>query len=186
MNTLSYTLLGLIARQPLSGYDLTRQMRERMGLLWPVSHSQIYPELAQMEAQGLITHEVVEQQDRPAKKVYRLTVAGHLTLEQWVTAPTPPTSIRDEFILKAYSVWVADPQEASARFREQEAQHQEQLAQHEQTLARLQAQWGDALERVNAPLFGSAIALHYGIGYEQMYLAWLRSVIAALESKHMG
>lgn len=185
MNTLSYTLLGLIARQPLSGYDLMRQMRERMGLLWPVRHSQIYPELARMEAWGLITHKVVEQQDRPDKKVYSLTFAGHLTLEQWVTAPTPPTSIRDEFILKAYSVWVADPQEASARFREQEAQHQEQLAHHEQTLARLQEEWGDALERVNSPLFGSAIALHYGIGYEQMYLAWLRSVLAALEDKRV-
>jgi DNA-binding PadR family transcriptional regulator len=186
MNTLSYTLLGLIARQPLSGYDLLRQMRERMGLLWPVRHSQIYPELAQMEAQGLITHQVVEQQDRPAKKVYSLTLAGNLALEQWVTAPTPPTSIRDEFILKAYSVWVADPQEASARFREQEAQHQERLANHEQTLARLQEQWGDALERVHSPLFGSAIALHYGISYEQMYLAWLRGVIAALENAHLG
>jgi DNA-binding PadR family transcriptional regulator len=183
MNTLSYTLLGLIARQPLSGYDLMRQMRERMGLMWPVRHSQIYPELAQMEAQGLITYEVVEQQDRPDKKVYTLALAGRLALQQWVTAPTPPTMIRDEFILKAYSVWVADPQEAIARFREQQAQHQAQLAYHEQTLARLRPQWGSALEQIDSPLFGSAIALHYGIGYEQMYLAWLRSVIAALEDK---
>jgi hypothetical protein len=90
--------------------------------------------------------------------------------------------IQDEFILKAYSIWVADPQEAIARFREQEAQHQAQLAHHEQTLARLSEQWGNALEQFNSPLFGSAIALCDGIGYEQMYLAWLRSMMAALEN----
>jgi len=181
MNTLSYTLLGLVARQPLSGYDLMRQMRERMDLMWPARHSQIYPELARIEAQGLITHEVVEQQDRPAKKVYTLTVAGRMALQQWVLEPTPPTMIRDEFILKAYSLWVADPRAAIARFQEQEARHHEQLAHHEQTLARLTQQWGAALEQIDSPMFGSAIALHYAISYERSYLAWLQSVIARLE-----
>lgn len=182
MNTLSYTLLGLIARQPLSGYDLMRQMRERMGLMWPVRHSQIYPELARMEALALIRHEVVEQQDRPDKKVYSLTIAGQLALQQWVTEPTPPTMIRDEFLLKAYSIWLAEPEEALARFREQAAQHQAQLDWHEQTLARLAEQWGDALEQINSPLFGSAIAIEYGISYERAYIAWLQRVMAALEA----
>jgi PadR family transcriptional regulator AphA len=181
MNTLSYTLLGLIARQPLSGYDLTRQMSERMGLMWPVRHSQIYPELAQMEEQGLVAHEVIEQQDRPDKKVYRLTSAGRLALQQWVMEPTPPTMIRDEFLLKAYSIWVTAPQEVIARFQEQEAQHQAQLDYYEQTLARLTQEWGAALEQFDSPMFGSAIALQHGISRERAYIGWLQRVIAALE-----
>src|SRR5437660_6282472 len=107
MITLSYGLLGLLARKPLSGYDLAQQMKRRVGLMWSALPSQIYPELARLEKQGLVTHQVVEQPDyRPDKKVYEITEAGRQALRQWVTQPTPPTAIRDEFVLKAYSIWL--------------------------------------------------------------------------------
>jgi len=43
---------------------------------WQARHSQIYPELARLEEKGLVTHQVVEQQDRPDKKVYSVTDSG--------------------------------------------------------------------------------------------------------------
>jgi DNA-binding PadR family transcriptional regulator len=44
-------------------------------------HCQIYPELAKLEAQGMVTHHVVEQHDsRPDKKVYEITEAGREAL----------------------------------------------------------------------------------------------------------
>ena len=53
-----------------SGYDLTQYMKKRMSRIWSALPSQIYPELARLEAQGLVTHYVMEQQDhRPDKKV---------------------------------------------------------------------------------------------------------------------
>jgi DNA-binding PadR family transcriptional regulator len=186
MNTLSYALLSLIARAPLSGYDLLQQMKQRVGPMWPVRHSQIYPELARMEEQGLITYEVVEQVERPAKKVYHLTDAGRQALRQWVTEPTQANTLRDEFILKAYSLWLADPQQALARFREQQQEHIQRRGEHEATLARLRQSWGAELDQPRSPLFSSAIALRYAIGYEQHYLAWLQQVIEALEQAHPG
>ena len=51
MSTLSYALLGLLARQPLSGYDLAQYMKKRVGQMWSALPSQIYPELARLEAE---------------------------------------------------------------------------------------------------------------------------------------
>src|SRR5919205_4499272 len=100
--TLSYGLLGLLARKPLSGYDLAQQMKRRVGLMWSALPSQIYPELARLEKQGLVTHHVVEQPDyRPDKKVYEITEAGREALRHWVSEPTVVTTLRDEFLLKA-------------------------------------------------------------------------------------
>jgi len=184
MITLSYGLLGLLARRPLSGYDLAQQMKKRVGLMWSALPSQIYPELARLEKQGLVTHQVVEQPDyRPDKKVYEITEAGRQALRQWVTQPTPPTAIRDEFVLKAYSIWLADPQEALRCFREQQQAHSKQLAEHEELLARLEREWGVALHQLDSPLFGSSIAIHYGIDYERTYVAWCQWVIEQLEQQ---
>jgi len=182
MITLSYALLGLLARKELSGYDLAQQMKRRMSQMWSALPSQIYPELGRLEAQDLVQHHVVEQQDyRPDKKVYEITEAGREALRQWVMAPTPISTIRDEFILKAYSLWLADPEQAIAQFREHEQAHRKQLAEHEELLARLTREWGDALEQGDSPLFGSSLVLHYAIDRERIYVTWCQWVIAQLE-----
>ncbi len=84
MITLSYALLGLLARQPLSGYDLAQYMKKRVAPMWSALPSQIYPELARLEKQGMVTYRVVEQQDhRPDKKVYEITETGREALRRW-------------------------------------------------------------------------------------------------------
>lgn len=182
MSTLSYALLGLLARQPLSGYDLAQYMKKRVGQMWSASPSQIYPELARLEAQRMVKHHVVEQLDyRPDKKVYEITDVGRESLRQWVVEPTPVTARRDEFVLKAYSLWLAGPEQTLDCFREQEQYHTKQLVEHEELLARLTREWGPGLEQKDSPLFGSSLAIHYGIGYERNYVEWCQWVIKKLE-----
>ena len=45
MTTLEYKLLGLLARQPMSGYDLASHLKQRFVPFGPISHTQIYPAL---------------------------------------------------------------------------------------------------------------------------------------------
>ncbi len=92
MTTLGYAILGLLSREELSGYDLASRMRARVGHFWEAWHSQIYPELARLEEGELVTHRVVEQQDRPDKKVYEITPADLEVLKEWVTEQPAPRS----------------------------------------------------------------------------------------------
>jgi DNA-binding PadR family transcriptional regulator len=170
--TLGYAILGLLAREPLSGYDLASRTRERLGFFWQARHSQIYPELARMEESGLVSHQVVEQQDRPDKKVYSATEAGLDTLKAWVAEPPAPRAVRDELVLKAYSIWLVDPERALALFREQERQHRERLARYEEIEAWMQKEWGRDLEQIDSPRFASYATLQRGKGYEREYAEW--------------
>jgi hypothetical protein len=43
--------------------------------------------------------------------------------------------------------------------------------------------WGSALHQLDSPLFGSSIAIHYGIDYEKNYVAWCQGVIEQLEQQ---
>ena len=181
ISTLGFALLGLLAREPLSGYDLAQRLRGRIGFFWQARHSQIYPELARLEADGVVEFAVVAQQQRPDKKVYSITDAGRAALRAWVTAPVAPAPPRDELVLKAYSLWLADPVPAVALFREHERNHATRLVEYEELRAHLEETFGDDWQHPRTPAFSVRFALERGIGYEREYAAWCGWVAAELE-----
>jgi DNA-binding PadR family transcriptional regulator len=182
MATLGYALLGILARSPASGYDLARQLRAPIGFFWRARHSQIYPELAQLEAEGLVQHTLIEQADLPDKKVYTITAAGEAELRRWVTEAVDAPVVRDELLLKTFSLWLAEPAAALALFREHERQHATQLQVYEGLKQELEAQGQEKLMELGSPHFAKYITLQRGILYEREYLAWCRWVGDLLES----
>jgi DNA-binding PadR family transcriptional regulator len=183
MTTLGYAILGLLSREELSGYDLTRRMAGSVGYFWSARHSQIYPELARLEEGGYVTYSVVEQSERPDKKVYEITAEGLDALGEWVTRPPVPRPIRDELTLKTYSVWLADKEEATRLFREEELRHEEQLAHYEELRAWMEEEWQEELTSTGSPEFASYATLRRGIGYEREYGEWCRWMADSMEGR---
>jgi len=181
MTTLGYALLGMLAREPLTGYELAQHLKAPVGFFWHARHSQIYPELANLERQGLVTHRVVEQPDRPDKKVYSIAEAGLAALKQWATEPMPVAAAREELVLKAYSLWLADPERARALFRQHEREHRERLAEYERFQEQMERECGTDLGRLTSPWFATYATLRRGIGYEREYAAWCHWVADQLE-----
>jgi DNA-binding PadR family transcriptional regulator len=183
MAMLGYAILGLLSREDLSGYDLTQRMAGRVGYFWSARHSQIYPELARLEEGGYVRHSVVEQTERPDKKVYKITAEGLDALKEWVIRPPVPKPIRDEFTLKAYSVWLADKEEAARLFREEGLRHEEQLAHYEELRAWMQGVWREDLTSTDSPEFATYATLRRGIGYEKEYAEWCRWMADSIERR---
>ena len=99
-----YALLGLLAQQPAHGYDLHQQLLTHLGHVWHVSQSQVYNILTRLETQGFITGTVQEQAKLPARRQFRLTVAGRRRFETWLQTPTGSSvrAIRVEFVTRLY------------------------------------------------------------------------------------
>lgn len=172
VSTLGYALLGLLARESLTGYELTARMRERIGFFWGARHSQVYPELAKLEQRGFVVHRLVEQEGRPDKKVYSVSEAGMAALREWAGAPAGERPTRDELTLKAYSLWAAEPERAAAMFREQERLHRERLAEYERIRGWMEGEWEEKLRDPATPEFASYATLRRGLGYEREYAEW--------------
>ncbi|MDQ1586241.1 MAG: hypothetical protein QOH80_1606, partial [Actinomycetota bacterium] len=64
-------LLKLLAESPRHGYDVIRDLEDRFLGLYAPSAGTVYPRLARLEVEGLVTH--AEEEGR---KVYRITDAG--------------------------------------------------------------------------------------------------------------
>ena len=184
ISLLGYAILSLLARVPLSGYDLAREMKKPHSFFFGQAQlSQIYPELARLEAAELIASQIIEQRGRPDRKVYSILPPGRQELERWVVSPTPLLEVRSEFLIKAHSLWLADPQQALLQFQEQERYHKANLVAYEASLAMLEERRGARLALMNIPDFGDYLTVKRGVGYEREYIAWLHWAMAILEER---
>lgn len=182
MTALRYALLALLARSPLTGYDLAQRMRQSTDFFWTARHSQIYPELAQMEKEGLLTHETVRQTERPDKKVFTMTDAGYAALRAWLVQPVRPAPERDEMMLKTFCAWLIEPREAVGLFRAQEAEHMARLTTYEALIADIERLPDVRSRQVKSKAFTSYATLRRGIQYERGYAEWCRWMAETLES----
>ncbi len=109
--SLRHALLGLLARGPASGYELTKVFEISLSNVWSAKHSQIYPELRRMTDDGWLA---VGAEGSRGRKEYEITAAGRAELRRWLTEVEPERSGRNESMLRVFFLWTLTPEEAAA------------------------------------------------------------------------
>lgn len=104
MRLLKYAILGLINRSPITGYDITKELDERiMANFWHAKHSQIYPELKKLLEEGLVEFQVEVQGEKLEKKVYTITKEGKNEFREWLLTDEPiGVTPKDVFRLRTF------------------------------------------------------------------------------------
>ncbi len=108
-NTSRLAILGVLGTGECTGYELRKEIADRLGTFWQESFGQIYPELRRLESAGLI-RQVDDTGDR-RRRVYQLTADGRSELKTWYAASVKPRPQRDERLLKLVlgrSLWPAE------------------------------------------------------------------------------
>ena len=183
MTSLGYAILGLLAREPLTGYDIAQKLKLPIGFFWTASHSQIYPELEELERERLVTHKLVRQKRRPDKKIFSLSAAGRQALAEWVIQAVEPPRVRDELLLKTYSSWVVDPDRAATFFRGEETRFRDQVARLEAVEVRLRDLFGVELDTPGSEGFASYATLRAGLAVHGAWAEWAAGLASSLEAK---
>ena len=94
--SLPHVLLGLLASQPRTGYDLARAIRDEVEPVWRAEISQIYPVLGQLRREGFVVLRVLGPRRGPHRNLYRVTAAGRRELRRWLLEPPAAPRSRDE------------------------------------------------------------------------------------------
>jgi DNA-binding PadR family transcriptional regulator len=106
-------LLALLAREASHGYQLRARLALALGpLARALNDGQVYVTLNRLEKAGLVTSERVGQADKPDRRVYELTPAGHDQVTEWLEDTSWPKPAPAEFHLKlvaAAAAGLADP-----------------------------------------------------------------------------
>ena len=159
--SLRYALVGLLASRPSSGYELSKRFAVSMAHVWPVGHSQIYPELSRLVADGLI-----EQTDEGprGRKTYAATPAGRGS-PAGLDGDRPDYGCRSDANLREFFLWALPPAEALAHLERDANVYRHRLGELEE-IART-VDW-DA----DAPTRASRLALEMGLRNYRMLIDW--------------
>jgi DNA-binding PadR family transcriptional regulator len=101
--TLGFALLGLLHRQPASGYDLRKIFQSTPMAHYSSSPGAIYPALRRLEQQQLITGFVERGQTLRPRKTFKPTRLGTRALESWLGQPISRDDVAfrlDELLLR--------------------------------------------------------------------------------------
>lgn len=103
LTTTSYAILGLLAVQSWSSYELTQQMNRSLGRIWPRAESKLYEEPKKLVAHGL-ARAAQQQNGRRPRTVYSITPKGRRALAEWLREPGSGPSLEFEQLLKIFFV----------------------------------------------------------------------------------
>jgi DNA-binding PadR family transcriptional regulator len=105
-----FVALGMLALGPASAYALRQRIASSVGFFWQESFGQLFPTLAQLEREGLVSGRSVSEGKR-RRRDYEITPAGESTLAAWLHERPAPQPERNELLLK---VFFANPGDVDA------------------------------------------------------------------------
>jgi DNA-binding PadR family transcriptional regulator len=168
----AYVVLGMLRREPRSGYEIKQAVDRSTRFFWAASYGQIYPELAKLAEAGL-----VEGDEQPTggrkRTVYRLTAAGRAELRRWLDELPQRLELRDEALLKLFFAGAADRGKAL-----EIVDAKQRVA--EEKLAALRAIEPFAAETSSDDPY-PYLVLRYGLEMSEWTIAWCERVRTELE-----
>jgi DNA-binding PadR family transcriptional regulator len=97
--SLRFGILGLLAEEPLHGYEVKARFEAMLGHTWEVNIGQVYSTLQRLERDNLV-EPVGDRGDR-GKLAYQLTAPGRQALDRWLSEPeAEPQQLHDELFVK--------------------------------------------------------------------------------------
>ena len=160
----AYVILGMVSREPRSGYEIKALVDNSTRFFWAASYGQIYPELKRLAEAGLVAGVDAPTGGR-RRTVYAITAAGEEALKDWLRLPPQTYEMREEGLLKLFFASVLPREEAApilASMREHRQRTVEQLREIEPKAA-AKADGGDPF-----PL----MVLRSGIEFNEWFAEW--------------
>jgi DNA-binding PadR family transcriptional regulator len=101
LTTTSYAILGLLAIQDWSTYELAQQMERSLSYFWPRAQSRIYEEPKRLVSLGL-AKATSGSTGRRQRTTYAITAKGRRALARWLAVPGNGPVVEFEALLKVF------------------------------------------------------------------------------------
>lgn len=143
----------------MSGYDIKQTFERLFSHFYNASFGTIYPTLSNMEKEGLITKESIQQEGKPNKNLYTVTDKGKEAFRRYLASGIQEVEVKSDFMIRLYfGKWA--PPEIVERWLE------DGIRENERTLAKLYAErelWEAKLDPTQLICFNIGISNTEGI-----------------------
>ena len=177
MSQTKFAILGMLTAGPLSGYDLKKMSEQKLSHFWHESYGNLYPRLAELEAQRLVTARRERRPGRPDATVYTLTRRGREEFREWMKLPAAPERVRSELLLKIFFGAHAPAEDSVEQIEAYRVQQEELRAAYTAIEERLRNEESDVPD---APFW--LLTLRRGHLVTEARLRWCREAIRTLKT----
>ena len=172
MTSFRYFILGLLDRHPMSGYDIKCLFGRLNWLMGNSSFGSIYSTLHALLRDGLVSVKVVQNPDKPSKKIYSINEKGRQTLQHWIEQPVTPKDSLRSFAMHLLLASSLDNRTLTAHLRQRHVQ----VASHRTTLEEMLGEPGETDP-------GKRLVCEYGLAMADAELNWLDSALGQLRKE---
>lgn len=173
--SIRHLILGLLTRQPMSGYDVRRFLKSLSWLVDSPSFGSIYPTLRALQEDGLVTMEEVLRQGKQPRKIYTITEAGRQALREWVDQPSSPDVSLKTFLMRLVLAGSFSHTGLIVHLQ----QRRSQIGAHYATLKQIMETLDEMADS------GQRLTFDYGLALATVELAWLDSKLELLSQQSL-
>ncbi len=165
---LELAVLGLLKERAMHGYELRKQLGQKLGFFWTVSFGSLYPTLKKLERRGVVEKFFPPEQTSRRKQVYRITPAGEALFLELLTEGAHSSWEEDKFPLRVAFFRYLGPETRVRLLERRKAYLEDKLAEGRRSLSRASRAdtWTVSLVR-------------HGVETTEHDITWLDALIAA-------
>ena len=184
--SLRLALLGLLAVEPASGYDLKRAIDRSTYFIWNATGPQIYNTLHKLREEGYVTSKPLAQTGKPDKHIHTITPKGQAALQDFVSEPVRASVTRDEVLLRIFFGNFADKKTIKRELESYLDRIRHERAYLEATKARIDAHPGSKHEARRFQLLSLRLKVAQYRAMEQELSDFLTGEMAEISHEQEG
>lgn len=181
--SLEHAILGFLSYSPFTGYDLKKFFDQSVHHFWSADQSQIYRTLSRLSEESLVEMTVVEQRDRPDRKLFSITDKGRKALRDWLAVPFQGGEARNPVLLKTFFSAKCTDEEVLVQFKDASRQIKAMLAEYEMVPEIIEV--FKSLVNSDREVFFWKLTLEWGVMTTKANLDWAESIITRIENNQI-
>jgi DNA-binding PadR family transcriptional regulator len=166
---LELAVLGLLKERPMHGYELRKQLSQKLGFFWTVSFGSLYPTLRRLEKRGAVRKSYSDDQASRRKQVYAITEVGEREFLEMLEEGTASIMEEDKFPLRLAFFGYLRPETRIKLLERRKTYLQDKLDEGRRSLKRA--------SRGRADTYTLSLMRH-GCDTTEHDIAWLDELIA--------
>jgi len=163
---IDYIIVGMVLHEPLTGYDIKKEIETSIGSFYKASYGSLYPALKKLTDKGHLVLTEQTQVER-LKKYYRATDLGKAAFMEWLASPIDINAGTASVLAKIFFFGELPKDIRHQRLHECELEIQRVYAQYME----MEKQFADSIESDNH--YFEFSTLYYGLQTAHGLLRWL-------------
>lgn len=180
---LRHAVLAALLDEELSGYELAKAFDLGVANFWHARPQQLYAELGRLAEAGLVTGREVVQENRPNKRLFRVTDAGLAELEQFTAAAAKPSYIREDLLVKVQAADHVDTGNLIAQLTERAVFAQSRIDLFERLLLAMRGERTEEEFLRHGRPVGPYLTCLRGLAFEEGNRDWCRRAAEVLRER---